>query len=156
MRAQGDGADEMPGTQPQLMETTARHFVLTTVWQGLSELADHINAETDRVATLVVDPAVPLGQVSLCVYPVGSQPAQATPIFRYDVTVRSAASDVRVQFVAQPAVVNGQLRSREQGALAIPETENMEWSAMTPHDVRDDVERRYQAAVEVWKTRGKD
>src|SRR5215213_2036628 len=104
-----------------LTAAEARQFVLTTVWQGLSELADHINAQKDRIATLTVDPAA-LGLVSLCVYPVGSQPAQATPLFRYAVTVGSAGSGVRVQFVAQPAVINGQVQRHEQGELAVTGT----------------------------------
>jgi hypothetical protein len=103
----------MPDLDQQGAEAEARQFVLTTVWHGLSELADQINAESDRIATLTADPAAPLGQLSLCVYPVGSQPAQATPLFRYDVAVSSASFGVSVQFAAQPAVVNGAVRSQE-------------------------------------------
>ena len=82
----------MPDLDQQGAEAEARQFVLTTVWQALSELADQINAETDRIATLTVDTAAPLGRVSLRVYPVGSQPAQATPLFRYGVAGGSVVS----------------------------------------------------------------
>jgi len=142
----------MPDLDQQGAEAEARQFVLTTVWQGLSELADQINAETDRIATLTVDPAAPLGRVSLCVYPVGSQPAPATPLFRYDVAVGSVVSGVSVQFAVEPAVVNGQLRPQEQGELV--------WTAhggrrpLTPHDIRDDVAPRYRAAMQALAERG--
>src|SRR5215213_5380807 len=108
----------MPDAEQPFTETQARQFVLTTVWQGLNQLADQINAETDRIATLTVDSAAPLGTVSLCVYPVGSQPAQATPLLRSVVAVAPAGSGVSVRFAAQPAVVNGRLRHQEQGELA--------------------------------------
>jgi hypothetical protein len=121
-----------------------RHFILTTVWQGLSELADRINAESDRIATVTVDPA-DRGRVSLRVYPVGSQPAQAPPLFRYGVAVSSVASGSRVQFVAQPAVVNGQLLSGEQGELVM--TTPSERQPRTSQDVRGEVARRYQAVI---------
>jgi len=131
-------------------ETQTRQFVLTTVWQGLSELADQINAESDQIATVTVDPA-DRGRVSLHVYPVGSQPAQAAPLFRYDVAVSSVASGRRVQFMAQPAMVNGQLRSQEQGELAM--TAPGARHPCTPRDIRDEVARRYQHAVQIWETR---
>jgi len=132
--------------QHPLTEAKSRHFVLTTVWQGLTELADQINTETDRIATLALDPTAEPGGISLCVYPVGSQPAQATPLFRYDVAVSSVASGVRVQFQVQPAVVNGQMRGREQGELV--STAQRERRPRTPQDIRHDVARRYQAVVE--------
>jgi hypothetical protein len=47
-----------------------------------------------------------------------------------------------VQFVAQPAVVNGQVRSKERGERTMPEAE--EGGPVTPQDIRDDVARRYQ------------
>jgi hypothetical protein len=131
----------MPEAEQPLAESEARRFVLTTVWQGLSELADQINAKSDRIATVTVDPAAP-GRISLRVYPVGSQPAQATPLFRYEVAVSSVASGPRVPFVAQPAVVNGQMRNQERGELAMPGTR--EGGPVTPRDVRDDVVRCYQ------------
>jgi hypothetical protein len=96
----------MPNAPQPLTEAQARQFVLTTVWQGLSEVADQINAETDRIATVTVDPS-DRGRVSLHVYPVGSQPAQAAPLFRYVVAVRPVGSSARIQFATQPAVVNG-------------------------------------------------
>jgi hypothetical protein len=135
----------MPDAQQQPAEAAARQFVLTTVCQGLSEFADHINAQTDRIATLTVDPAVELGAVSLCVYPVGSRPAQAAPLFRFDVAVRSAASGVRVHFVAKPAVVNGEVRSQEQGELTLPGAG--EGHPVTPQRIRDEVARRFQAVM---------
>ena len=113
------GAGEIPDAQQKSPELRARHFVLTTVWQGLSELADRINADPDRIATLTMDPAADLGTVSLRVYPVGSQPAQATPLFRYDVTGSVVGSGVSVRFAAEPAVVNSQVRRGERGDLAI-------------------------------------
>jgi hypothetical protein len=135
----------MSEAEQPLAKAAARQFVLTTVWQGLSELADQINAETDRIATLMVDLAAPLGRVSLCVYPGRSQPAQATPLFRFGVAVSSAGSGVGVQFVAWPAVVNGQVHRREQGELAM--TGKREGGPVTPQDVREDVARRYEAVL---------
>jgi hypothetical protein len=135
----------MPDEQQQRAEAQARQLVLTTVWQGLSELTDQINAETDQIATLTVDPAAELAAVSLRIYRVGSRPAQATPLFRFDVAVSSTGSGVRVQVVAQPAVINGQVRSEEHGQLTMPRPG--EGDPLTPQDVRDDVARRYQAVL---------
>jgi hypothetical protein len=134
----------MPDEQ-QRADAQARQFVLTTVWQGLSEVADQINAETDRIATLTVDPAAEFAGGSLGVYPVGSRPAQATTLFRFDVAIHSAGFGVRVHFVGQPAVISGQERSEERGELTIPGAG--EGGPVTPQDVRDDVARRYQAVV---------
>jgi hypothetical protein len=144
----------MPGAKQLPTQSEARQFVLTTVWQGLSELADGINMGSNRIATLTVDPGADLGNVSLCVYPVGSKPAQATPLFRYDVEGSVVGSGVSVLFVAAPAVVNGELRSTDRGELAILGTAPGERNAMTPHHVRDDVARRYEAALEGLKARG--
>jgi hypothetical protein len=130
---------------PPLTEAQAQQFVLTTVWQGLSELADQINAKSDRIAMVTADPVAP-GRVSLRVYPVGSQPAQATPLFRYDVAVTSAGAGASVQFVAQPVVVNDQLCSQEQGELAV--TAPGHGQPCTPQDIRDEVARRYQAVID--------
>ena len=91
----------MPEAQQPRVEAAAQQFVLTTVWHGLSELADQINGQTDRIATVTVDPPE-RGRVSLRVYPVGSQPAQAAPLFSYVVIVRSGASRPRVRFDARP------------------------------------------------------
>jgi hypothetical protein len=135
----------MSDLDQQGAEAKARHFVLTTVWQGLSELADQINAETDRIATLTMDPAAELGKVTLLIYPVGSQPAQATPLFRYDIATSASASGVSVRFAAQPAVVNGELHSQEQGKFALPGSG--EGGHVTPRDVGDDAARRYQAVM---------
>jgi hypothetical protein len=126
-------------------EAQARQFLLTTVWQGLSELADRINAQTDRIATLTMDPTTELGRVSLCVYPVGSRPAQAKPLFRYEVAGRSTGSGVSVQFVAQPAVISGQARYEERRELAM--TAHGNDRSLTPQDILDDVARRYQAVL---------
>jgi hypothetical protein len=104
----------------QRADAQARQFVLTTVWQGLSEFADQINAETDQIATLAVDPTAELAGVSLRVYPVASRPVQTTPLFRFAVAVSSSGFGVRVHFVAQPAVINGQVRSEERGELTMP------------------------------------
>jgi hypothetical protein len=147
-----DRGRRMPDAQQKSPEAQARHFVLTTVWQGLSQLAHHINAQTDRIATVTVDSAAKLGRVSLCVYPVGSQPAQATLLFRYEVAVNSVGSGVRVQFVAQPTVVNGQVQSQEQGELAMPGTEGGD--PMTPQRIREDVARRFQAVMDARTARG--
>jgi hypothetical protein len=140
-----DEAGTMSEAQHPLTEAAARQFILTTVWQGLSELADQINAQTNRIATVTVDPQAELGRVSLCVYPVGSQPAQATPLFRYQVAGTPVGSGVRVQFVARPVVINGRLQRQEQGQLAMPGTRA--GSPVTPQDVRDDVARRYKAVL---------
>jgi hypothetical protein len=136
----------------QRTEAQARQYLLTTVWQGLSELADQINAESDRIATLTVEPAARLGKVSLCVYPVGSRPAQATPLFRYDVAVRSASSAVSVWFTAGPAVIHGHLGGWERGELAM--TAHGDRRPLTPQDIRDDVVRRYQAVLVARTARG--
>jgi hypothetical protein len=129
----------------QPTEEEARQFVLSTVWQALSDLADQINAKSNRIATLAVDAAAPQGRVSLSVYPVGSQPAQAPPLFRYDVAVARTGSRVSIRSEAQPAVVNGQMRSREQGELAM--TTPGEHHPVTPEHIRDDVARRYRAVM---------
>jgi hypothetical protein len=50
-----------------------------------------------------------------------------------------------VQFVAQPALVNGQLLSGEQGELAM--TTPGQRHPRTSHDIRDEVARRYQAVI---------
>ena len=92
--------------------------------------------------------------MSLRVYPVGSQPAQATPIFSYDVAVRSVGSQVSVQFEAQPAIVNGELRTGERGELAIPGTQPSPFNLLSPQLVRDSVARRYQAVMEAQGARG--
>ena len=123
----------------------AQQFVLMTVWQGLSELADEINAESNRIATVTGDPGAP-GRVLLRVYPVGSQPAQATPLFRYEVTVSSVTSGPRVLFVAQPALVNGQPLRGEQGELAM--TVPGQRQPCAPQDIRDEVARRYQTVID--------
>jgi hypothetical protein len=145
------GGRQMPNAEQQPATAQARQFILTTVWQGLSDLADQINAETDRIATLTVDPTAELGKVSLCVYPVGSQPAQAAPLFRYVVAVTSVAAGSRVQFVAQPAVINGQVRSQERRELAL--TAHGDGRPLTPDRIRDDVARRYQAVMAAQTTR---
>ena len=93
----------------------------------------------------MVDPTAELGKVSLCVYPVGSRPAQATPLFRYEVTGSTTGSGVSVKFGVEPAMVNGQLRTQEHGDLAMPRLGDDR--PLTPDDIRDDVARRYQAVL---------
>jgi hypothetical protein len=129
----------------QLTEAHAQQFLLTTVWQGLRELADAINAESDRIATLTVDPAEG-ARVSLRVFPVGFQPAEAAPFFPYDVAVASTDSGVGVHFVTQPAVVNGQMRHQEREALTM--TARRDRRLLTPDRIRDEVVRRYQTVME--------
>ena len=139
----------MPGAE-QPTEAQARQFLLTTVWQGLSELADWINATSDRIATVRGDPTG-RGRVSLRVCPVRSEPTQAAPLFRYDVTVSAGAANPPVQFVAQPAVVTGQLNSQEQGDLAMTAPGGRH--PRTPQDICDEVARRYQAVIDAQASR---
>jgi hypothetical protein len=95
-----------------------------------------------------VDSSAELATVALCIYPVASRPAQATPLFRYVVAATAVDPGASVQFEAQPAIVNGEVWHREQGELMIR-------NSASPRHIRNDVTRHYQA-VQLWEGRGTD